>query len=88
MWSHYGVDQNSVVFGIDMKKANLMDENSCVIPAQYGEIVYTSTIPQNMLPTSSTESLMSIGTVHKFIQPPTPRSNQAFKASTLPHFEK
>ncbi|MFV8458798.1 DUF2971 domain-containing protein [Vibrio owensii] len=65
MWSHYGDDHRGVVIGIDMKKANLLDENSCVIPAQYGEIVYTSTMPQNMLPTSSVESLMSVGTEYK-----------------------
>ncbi|WP_172379485.1 DUF2971 domain-containing protein [Vibrio sp. Vb339] len=65
MWSHYGDDHRGVVIGIDMKKANFLDENSCVIPAQYGEIVYTSTMPQNMLPTSSVESLMSVGTEHK-----------------------
>ncbi|MEP4098937.1 DUF2971 domain-containing protein, partial [Paraglaciecola sp.] len=61
MWSHYGDDHRGVVIGIDMKKANLLDEISCVIPAQFGEMLYTSTIPQNMLPSSSTGTLMSVG---------------------------
>ena len=65
MWSHYGDDHRGVVIGIDMKKANLLDESSCVIPANLGEIVYTSTMPQNVLPTSTTESLMNIGNEYK-----------------------
>lgn len=65
MWSHYGDDHRGVVIGIDMNKANLLDEDLCVIPAQYGEIVYTSTMPQNILSTSSAESLTSVGSEHK-----------------------
>ena len=61
MWSHYGDDHRGVVIGIDMKKANLLDESSCVIPANLGEIIYTSTMPQNVLQSSTTESLMSVG---------------------------
>ncbi|MEZ9043201.1 MULTISPECIES: DUF2971 domain-containing protein [unclassified Vibrio] len=61
MWSHYGDDHRGVVIGIDMEKASLLDESSCVIPAQFGEIVYTSTMPKNMLPTSNFDSLMSVG---------------------------
>lgn len=51
LWAHYGDDHRGVVIGIDMKKANLVDEESCVIPAQFGEIIYTSTIPQLYLKT-------------------------------------
>jgi hypothetical protein len=65
MWSHYGDDHRGVVIGIDMKKANLLDDSSCVIPAQCGEIVYTSTMPQNMLPASSIASLLNIGDEYK-----------------------
>ena len=65
MWSHYGDDHRGVVIGIDMKKANLLDESSCVIPANLGEIVYTSTMPQNVLPSSTIESLMSVGNEYR-----------------------
>jgi len=61
MWSHYGDDHRGVVIGFDMKKANLLNEKLCVIPANLGEIIYTSTMPQNVQPSSTIESLMSIG---------------------------
>lgn len=64
MWAHYGDDHRGVVIGIDMTKARLTNEDSCVVPAQFGEIIYTSTMPQNKLPTSTVESLMNIGNEH------------------------
>ena len=61
MWAHYGDDHRGVVIGIDVEKAGLNDLANSVIPAKFGEIIYTSTIPRNHLPTSTTESLMEVG---------------------------
>ena len=61
MWSHYGDDHRGVVLGIDIDLANLNDLEKCIIPAKFGEIIYTTTIPRNYLPASSVEQLLSIG---------------------------
>lgn len=61
MWAHYGDDHRGVVVGIDADKAGLNELSKCIIPAKFGEIIYTSTIPRNPLPTATTDSLMEIG---------------------------
>ncbi|EDN56081.1 hypothetical protein VEx25_2057 [Vibrio antiquarius] len=66
MWSHYGDEHQGVVIGIDVELAGLSDEDACIIPYQYGEIVYSATKPHNSLPTIGTEELMSIGNGIKF----------------------
>lgn len=45
MWSHYGDRHNGVVLGIDVIKAGFTDMKKCVIPAQYGNVIYTQTRP-------------------------------------------
>ncbi len=62
MWAHYGDDHRGVVIGIDVDKAGLNDLSKCVVPAKFGEMIYTSTIPRDYFPTSTTDSLMSVGT--------------------------
>ncbi|MDP4488171.1 DUF2971 domain-containing protein [Pseudoalteromonas piscicida] len=42
MWAHYGDSHTGVVLGIDIEKASLCDTQTCLIPAQYGDLVYTS----------------------------------------------
>ena len=61
MWAYYGDDHRGVVVGIDIDKAGLNDPSKSVIPAKFGEIIYTSTIPRNYLPTPTMDSWMSIG---------------------------
>ncbi len=61
MWSHYGDDHRGVVLGINMDIANLNDNESCVIPANYGEVIYTSTIPRNCFVDPDADELMSVG---------------------------
>ncbi|GGI99365.1 hypothetical protein GCM10007978_41450 [Shewanella hanedai] len=61
MWAHYGDDHRGVVVGIDMDKAGLNDPSKSVIPAKFGEIIYTSSIPRNHLPTPTMDSWMNIG---------------------------
>lgn len=68
MWSHYGDNHRGVVIGIDTKKAGLNCVESCVIPANFGEMIYTSTFPRNELPASDIDSLMTIGTKHSSFQ--------------------
>ena len=61
MWAHYGESHTGVVIGINVKKAKLTCEKTSVIPAQYGEIVYTQTKPYSSLSEPTTDQLMKIG---------------------------
>lgn len=66
MWAHYGDEHQGVVIGIDVKLAGLSDEDTCIIPSQYGEMIYSATKPHSDLPTPSSKELMSIGNGIKF----------------------
>lgn len=57
MWSHYGDEHRGAVVGIDVNKAGLNDPSNSVIPAAFGDMIYTSTMPRNYLPPSSIEDL-------------------------------
>jgi hypothetical protein len=46
MWAHYAQSHTGVVLGIDMIKAVLTDEESNVIPAQFGSVIYLSERPE------------------------------------------
>ncbi len=61
MWAHYGDSHTGAVVGIDVKKVKLVCEKTSVIPAQYGEIIYTQTKPYSPLHQSTSEKLMSVG---------------------------
>lgn len=61
MWAHYGDNHRGVVIGIDTDKAGLNNAEKCLIPAQQGDMIYTATMPRNLLPIPSTEDLMGIG---------------------------
>lgn len=51
MWAHYGDEHRGVVLGIDVEKSGFLDAQRCVVPAQYGNIIYTHTRPtHSMLP--------------------------------------
>lgn len=60
MWAHYGSSHQGVVIGVDVEEAGLTDSSTSVIPAQYGEIIYTATKPAG-LNISSVDELMNIG---------------------------
>lgn len=49
MWAHYGDEHKGVVIGIDMEKAGFFDVKSCLIPAQFGNVIYTVTRPTHDL---------------------------------------
>lgn len=61
MWSHYGDDHRGVVIGIDVDAANLNSNESNLIPAKFGDVIYTSTKPSKPLPQISSERLMAVG---------------------------
>jgi hypothetical protein len=49
MWAHYGDEHKGVVVGIDIETAGFFDEKSCLIPAQFGNVIYTNTRPTHPL---------------------------------------
>ncbi|WP_277055078.1 DUF2971 domain-containing protein [Pseudoalteromonas marina] len=61
MWSHYGDDHRGVVIGIDVDSANLNSSETNLVPAKYGDVIYSSTVPKKQLPQLSTERLMAVG---------------------------
>lgn len=61
MWSHYGDDHRGVVIGIDVDTANLNSSETNLVPAKYGDVIYSSTVPKKQLPQLSTERLMAVG---------------------------
>jgi hypothetical protein len=61
MWAHYGDSHQGVAIGIDVEKAGLTCTQSSIIPAQYGEVIYTASKPKSVNFENSTEELMNIG---------------------------
>ena len=47
MWAHYSDQNRGVVIGIDSEMAMLEDEKTCALPAQYGSMIYTRTMPNS-----------------------------------------
>lgn len=61
MWAHYGDSHQGVAIGIDVERAGLTCTKSSLIPAQYGEVIYTASKPKSEHFEPSTEELMDIG---------------------------
>ncbi|MEP1445828.1 MAG: DUF2971 domain-containing protein [Paraglaciecola sp.] len=61
MWSHYGDDHRGVVIGIDVNIAELNCTKKNLVPANYGDVIYTTTKPNNALPQITAKRLMEIG---------------------------
>ena len=66
MWSHYGDEHQGAVIGFDVEIAGFSNLSACVIPSQYGEVIYSATKPHKNLPIISEETLLSIGQKLKF----------------------
>lgn len=66
MWSHYGDEHQGVVLGFDVDVAGFSNLAACIIPSQYGEVIYSATKPHKDLPIISEENLMTIGKDLKF----------------------
>jgi hypothetical protein len=45
MWAHYGDEHRGVVLGIDVERAGFLDTHRCLVPAQFGNVIYTHTRP-------------------------------------------
>lgn len=61
MWSHYGDDHRGVVLGFDVGLSKLNEIDECVIPARFGEVIYSSTIPRNFIAEPNEDDLMAVG---------------------------
>ncbi len=66
MWAHYAKDHRGVVIGIDMLKSGLLDIQACLIPAQFGSVIYTSTRPIYSLFDTKDFNVKEIGRMHHF----------------------
>ena len=55
MWSHYGDEHRGVVLGFDVNEAGFCHEEQNVIPAHFGDVIYTKTFPTHLNNQSKTE---------------------------------
>ncbi|EPU1007389.1 DUF2971 domain-containing protein [Vibrio cholerae] len=61
MWAHYGDEHKGVVIGINVKKAGFFDPQKCLIPAQFGNVIYTNTRPTHRLVKSPDCERITVG---------------------------
>jgi hypothetical protein len=61
MWSHYADSHKGMVIGFDVEAAGFSDLQTNLIPASYGEIIYTKTKPRNVFAMPSDSDLKGIG---------------------------
>lgn len=66
MWAHYGDSHQGVVLEIDAEKAGLCNTDTCLIPAQYGDVIYTSNKPIEEISLSYSNDLRNYLTAIKF----------------------
>jgi hypothetical protein len=66
MWSHYASKHHGVVIGFDADTAGFCDESKCLIPAQYGSIIYTQTRPISAALTRPKGEPISVGHKHHY----------------------
>ena len=65
MWAHYSDKHQGMVIGIDTEVAGLTDENSNLIPAQYGSVIYVSR--REIAPfVSQPQTPIAVGSTHHF----------------------
>ena len=61
MWAHYGDQHAGVVIGINMEVAGFNKIETNLIPATYGDLIYTSSKPRNQQLDVDDERLLQIG---------------------------
>lgn len=66
MWSHYASAHQGVVIGFDAYEAGFTDANTCLIPAQYGSIIYTQTRPSALLTPGPKGEPVKVGKTHHY----------------------
>lgn len=65
MWAHYADKHRGMVIGIDVQAAGLTQEDSNLVPAQYGSVIYVSGRPNQAFMAKITSGL-AVGATHSF----------------------
>lgn len=65
MWAHYADKHQGMVIGIDVEAAGFTDEQSNLIPAQYGSVVYVSRRVTGSFASRPTTGIV-VGATHHF----------------------
>lgn len=66
MWAHYGDEHRGVVLGIDVEISGFLDVQRCLVPAQFGNVIYTHTRPTHALPSFKGTDPISVGHTHHY----------------------
>lgn len=66
MWPHYANEHRGMVIGFDVDIAGFNDEEKCLIPAQYGCIIYTQTRPVAGVLSVPKGDAISVGHTHHY----------------------
>ncbi|MBB3185018.1 hypothetical protein FHR95_002598 [Halomonas fontilapidosi] len=66
MWSHYANEHHGAVIGFDAQLAGFTDEETCLIPAQHGSIIYTQTRPSTPLTATPKGDPVNVGHTHHY----------------------
>jgi Protein of unknown function (DUF2971) len=65
MWAHYAEMHKGIVIGIDTIAAGFTKEESNLIPAQYGSVIYVSRRPMQQF-ISKAQAPLAVGATHHF----------------------
>jgi len=68
MWSHYGDEHRGVVLGFDVNEAGFCTENTNVIPANFGDIIYTKTFPTHVKNKSNSQRFNELRSTASYSQ--------------------
>lgn len=66
MWAHYGDEHKGVVLGIDVAKAGFRDVSRCLVPVQFGNVIYTHTRPTHIFESGEGTSALYVGHTHHY----------------------
>jgi hypothetical protein len=66
MWSHYASEHRGLVIGFNADTAGFCDESKCLIPAQYGSIIYAKTRPISGALSKPKGEPISVGHTHHY----------------------
>lgn len=68
MWSHYGDEHRGVVLGFDVNEAGFCNEDTNVIPANFGDIIYTKTFPTHLKSESNSQRFNALRSTTSYSQ--------------------
>ncbi len=66
MWSHYGDEHHGMVIGFDAKTADFLNEDTCLIPADFGSMIYTHSRPTEPLRARQQVEPIEVGQEYRF----------------------